>query len=334
MFGVSGPTRRRLVSAIRRSADRPVLSTPGRAHDADVAQAAASFVRTHAAHPGGLVIECPDYCLPPELISEFAASEYLPGDEVDVATVVTVVDAVSIRSDLTDAAPAGFSSRALVTVGQIEYASVLAVVNWEDLPRQELTSLLSMLSHLSPTATIRIDSSGTNLFDGDRRVYREGVTENPGWVRILNGELESSCPFGAFASTESTPTTISSLRYEQVRPLHPHRLARALHGLFEEHRCGRVIRSAGFCHFATRHGVTAQWSQVGGVISFEPLARDGVDEELLAVGQDIAFIGVQLDRSGLIDVLDACALRDDELRAGPAFWDRLTDPFPRWHEYG
>lgn len=46
--------------------------------------------------------------------------------------------------------------------------------------------------------------------------------------------------------------------------------------------------------------------------------------------QELAVIGIGLDEIGLRARLDACLLDDDEMAAGPAIWQRYSDPFPRW----
>jgi G3E family GTPase len=96
---------------------------------------------------------------------------------------------------------------------------------------------------------------------------------------------------------------------------------------------GNVVRSAGFCRLATRPHITAQWEHVGRMISLEPLTSDErlvEGEELLAVGQDIAFIGIDVDQDALAAALDDVALTDDELAEGPAAWAGFEDPFPVW----
>jgi G3E family GTPase len=46
--------------------------------------------------------------------------------------------------------------------------------------------------------------------------------------------------------------------------------------------------------------------------------------------QEIAVIGIGLDERALRASLDACLLSEPEMRAGPAAWQALRDPFPRW----
>ena len=55
---------------------------------------------------------------------------------------------------------------------------------------------------------------------------------------------------------------------------------------------------------------------------------DACSRSFAAIGQELAFIGLDLDANALHDVLDSAALTDDELTAGPAPWARYPDPFP------
>ncbi|GAA5596001.1 G3E family GTPase [Kocuria rhizophila] len=124
---------------------------------------------------------------------------------------------------------------------------------------------------------------------------------------------------------------MSSLRYENVRPLHPQRLGDLLDHRIETGEFGTVLRSAGFCRLATRSHVIAQWNHVGRMICLSPLARDedmGERDELLALGQDLGIIGLDLDVPALRRAFDDAALTDDELAAGPAAWSQFHDPFP------
>ena len=50
--------------------------------------------------------------------------------------------------------------------------------------------------------------------------------------------------------------------------------------------------------------------------------------------QELAVIGVGLDEQRVREELDACLLTDREMRLGPAGWQGLPDPFPRWRMGG
>lgn len=145
-----------------------------------------------------------------------------------------------------------------------------------------------------------------------------------------------------------TDPRVSALHYEQLRPLHPGRLSELLMYRFESGEFGQLIRSAGFCQLATRPEMTLQWDHVRRTISFHlasawdvgsttnrtgasthtDTASDPGGLELLAIGEDLAFIGLDLDHDRLVPALDEVALSDDELAAGPGAWRHYPDPFP------
>ena len=147
--------------------------------------------------------------------------------------------------------------------------------------------------------------------------------DRPGWVQLVNGDLDPR-----FADTR-----VCALRYEHLRPLHPARMERLLDSI-EQGQFGTVIRSAGFCRVASRPNIVAQWDHVGCMFSLVPLAADdqlGGDEELLAIGQELAFIGLDLEVERLRAELDDAVLTDAEFAAGSGSWLSFADPFPPWH---
>lgn len=83
--------------------------------------------------------------------------------------------------------------------------------------------------------------------------------------------------------------------------------------------------------------VTAQREHAGQLFSPDRLAGDdrlADDEELFAVGQDLALIGLRLDPDRLTAALDDAALTDAEPAAGPTAWAEFSDPFPVWQTAG
>lgn len=252
----------------------------------------------------------------------------LPRD-TRLGALLAVVDAAHLLTDLQDpqAALPGWSDmprqrpRSVLAVDQIEHATAILVAGWRNCQRRELNLVLSLLAHLNPHARLTLlhdgPSWGSGLL-GDRR----GVDlSSPGWVDLLNGEHD---PFVVGHG-------VTAFRYAQVRPLHPGRL----HALMEgglEYRYGQLLRSAGFCRFATRPGRIARWNQVGPVVTFDLLLdRPGPEGEQLAVGQELALIGLDLDVTEITRALDDCVLTDAELADGPLTWMTYPDPFPAWH---
>lgn len=249
--------------------------------------------------------------------------------DVTIAETVCVIDAASFFADLlvddylpvAGTSPTLYVARALRTVQCVEHASTILVAEWEDVETRDLSMLLAVLSHLAPAARLRLERDADDAPPAPFSLRRH----QPGWVHLLNGDHRP----------HMTDLRVSAFRYEQLRPFHPGRLHELLETSFGGGAFGAVLRSAGFCRLATRTGLVGSWDQVGQMISLEPLARDehGLSE-LLALGQDIGFIGIDLDAAALTAALDRAALSDAEFTAGTREWARFADPFPRWETGG
>ena len=292
----------------------------------DPAAEAAALARWNA-HPAGVVVEAPAFALMTDVIAALAD----PDGPTQLTGVVCIVDAAHLLDDVmrdSYATHPAFSrqvgrhaAHAMLAVTQIEFASVIVLVNWNELPTDRLSTVMSLVSHLCPSARLRLDQG---IVEPPRSDAAYTVAQGrPGWVSLLNDVHDPLM----------TDPRVSAIHYENVRPLHPGRLQRLLDERIEPGEFGCVIRSAGFCRFATRPRVVAEWSHIGRMISFERLGRDDAlseGEDLLAIGQELGIIGIDLDREGLIRALDDVALTDAELAAGPDAWRRFSDPFPDW----
>lgn len=326
VVGACGPERLRYAKRLAAMTNRaffPASRLAGSPDPAQEATALASWTDPAA----GAVVELPDEVPAPELIGAFADQE----ERTRLVGLVCVVDAAHLLDDLRrdDYLPlrdadsgiaAPMIARALLTVMQIEYASTIVFVGWEALPPVELATIMALVGHLSPFARLRLHRR-TIEHIGTTDPYTPGQSR-PGWVSVLNGDF----------APHMTDPRVSAFRYEQVRPLHPGRLMTLLDRI-EDGEFGVLVRSAGFCRLATRPHVTAQWEHAGQMFSLNPLAGDDRltdDEELLAVGQDLALIGLRLDPDRLTAALDDAALTDAELAAGPTAWAGFSDPFPAW----
>lgn len=280
-----------------------------------------------SAHPAAVVVELPAFTAMPDVIAAFAEAD----GPTRLTAVVCVVDAAHLLDDvmgdnyMTHPAYSRLAGRhvahALLTVTQIEFGSVVVLTNWQELPTDRLSTVMSLVSHLGPQARLRLDQGAVER--PRTGVVYEAAQERPGWVALVNGAHDP----------HMTDPRVSSLRYEHVRPMHPGRLQQVLDERIEAGEFGTVIRSAGFCRFATRPRVVAEWSHVGRMISFDGIAQDDAlseGEELLALGQDLGIIGLDLDHEGIVRALDSVALTDAELAEGPDAWLRFPDPFPAW----
>lgn len=272
------------------------------------------------ADEGPRVIDVP-LVVPPSQAAAMVEEEH--GD-----ALLCVVDARHMVDDLRDDAPLIADAEGLVPLGQpgsralhtaqgLEYATMTVLVNWEQLPTEDLSLLLALAAHLGPRARLRLSRGPADDIAGSRRAAPP-AHGRPGWVAALNGEHRPTMTDGR----------VRTVRYEQIRPFHPGRLRLALDERLEAGECGVLLRSVGFCRLATRPRVVGQWEHVGSCMWLHPLAADEGDP--LSIGQDLAFTGLDIDTLALYDALDAAALTDDELAAGPDAWARLPDPLPRW----
>jgi G3E family GTPase len=188
----------------------------------------------------------------------------------------------------------------------------------------------TLLSRLNPAASI-IRSSfgrvapgqllGTGRFDVTR------AQEAPGWVAEPNGDHVP----------ETEEYGISSLVFRAERPFHPARLWELVSRRLDSGEFGAVLRSKGFFQPASRPAVSGLWSQAGSVIRFEP---SGIRTALpgaavagqLTQGQELVFIGTNLQGATLRAALERCLLDDTEQGLDPTAWQG-EDPFPAWEQY-
>ncbi|MDO3399908.1 GTP-binding protein [Mycolicibacterium neoaurum] len=322
VVGACCPERARHARHLAAATRRALLAAADIADREDIASAVAK-VRWHR-HVAGTVVELPVDVDVIELIGAAASAHA----DTALIGIVCIVDAAHLLDDLDrDDYVSAFGAHAhemtaaaLLIARQIEYASAVVIINWTTLPTDRLSTLMALVSHLAPAAQLTLRGAGLVPAPFESALAEE--QDRPGWVRIINGEFDPGM----------TDARIGTLYYEHLRPLHPARTERLLNTI-ESGRFGKVVRSAGFCRLATRSHTVAQWDHVGHMMALTPLAVDGhigEDEEMLSFGQELAFIGLDLDVDGLRAELDDAALTDAEFAAGPYTWARFADPFPPW----
>eukprot|EP01096_Ripella_sp_DP13-Kostka_P007012 TRINITY_DN2551_c0_g1_i1.p1 TRINITY_DN2551_c0_g1~~TRINITY_DN2551_c0_g1_i1.p1 ORF type:complete len:466 (-),score=199.71 TRINITY_DN2551_c0_g1_i1:72-1469(-) len=337
-----------------------------------------------------LVIESTGISEPMPVAETFSFN--IPGYEAlsDVArldTLVTVIDAPNFLRNFKsvelavdrygeDSVPAE-DERSIVDllVDQIEFANVLILNKLDVLAssmkddeerEDEVKKIEDIIKRLNPSAKLlktsfcNIDISEvleTHLFDFDE------ASASSGWMKVMRGEEQP----------ETLEFGISSFVYRRRRPFHPHRLFLALGGEREEDSLiyaggedvysssakkglqkGTIIRSKGFCWFASRNDIIGDWSHAGVLFDvkgtmpwfgcFTEEEWKEVDEEMKARvltdfdadesikdrRQEIVFIGVHMDRASIEARLDACLLTDEEYALGPEAWASFPDPFEEW----
>ncbi|MGC2939453.1 MULTISPECIES: GTP-binding protein [unclassified Brevibacterium] len=272
----------------------------------------------------GFVLEYADDAACPEVIGALSAAD----SQAVLSDLVCVVDLMCFRSDLEA------EERCGRLVAQIEFASTLALlapvgamaagpIEGDAMADEAgVQEAVDLIAHLAPEARRFVLDGGSVhepvCWDFGQR------PPSAGWTAILNSE---------FIPPDHAERA-SGVRYEQARPFHPQRLQAVLVAALGEGCWGRIIRSAGFARLASRPYVTAHWDQTGTRLMLAPLTAGpylGEGAELLALGQELAFIGIDLDEAGLTEALERAVLTDAELLAGPMAWLEYCDEFPAWH---
>lgn len=249
------------------------------------------------------------------------------GDIARLDTMVTVVDASTFLAEVAkgqalaernlQAGEGDARTIADLLVDQVEFADVLLVNKTDLVGAAAAGAVEATVRKLNPRAhVVRTTNGVVELADvlGTGRYNPVVAAEAEGWEEELAG--------GHTPETEEYG--IRSLAYTADRPFHPQRLSEALGEL------RGLLRSKGFCWIASRASVAAIWSQAGPNLVFEPAAWWSALE--VPAGQEIVFIGIELDRDNVRALLDNALLTDAEFAAGPAEWSGYPDPFPAWGE--
>lgn len=320
--------------ARRLAADRALIMVPAAriAEDHRTVDQAVDLVEK-APDSSGLLLEYPMEVPATEIIGGLAEE----AGRTELRDLVCVLDAAHLIGDLTaegfvplvaerdgeEQVPV-YAAQAGLIVTQIEYASTVVLTNCRHLNGEEMGVLTALISHLSPKAHMAISDGDGNVHGPSPRPPFTVEQAGPGWIALLNGDFRP----------EFRNPAVGALHYEQFRPFHPGRLKELLDYRIGRGEYGVVLRSVGFCHLATRPHITAHWEHVGENLTLSPAAMDHQiteGEDPLALGQDLALIGIGLDAEELLRGLDQAALTDAELLAGPMAWSGFPDPFPEWH---
>ncbi|GAB3922979.1 GTP-binding protein [Kribbella albertanoniae] len=245
-------------------------------------------------------------------------------DQARLDTMVTVVDASGFLRELAvgdrlierglATAPEDERSISDLLVDQVEFADVLVISKADLVSADELGRLEGVLRKFNPSARLIYGRYGdipiAEVLD-THRYDPVMAAQSPGWIAELEG--------GHTPETEEYG--IRSVTYRSSRPFHPERLMDALADW------EGVLRSKGFCWIASRPDVLAVWSQAGPNLTIEPGQKLAPDE---APGQELVFIGVDLDLEEPARRLGPALLTDVELALGPAGWAGFEDPLPDW----
>lgn len=247
------------------------------------------------------------------------------GGIASLDAMVTVVDASTFLGELArgqrlrdrdlEAGEGDERSISDLLVDQVEFADILLLNKTDLISTRAVGTVEATLRRLNPAAKLIRTSHGVVELSEvlGTGLYNPLLAANaPGWAEELAG--------GHTPETEEYG--IRSMTYRASRPFHPVRLEAALTEL------KGLLRSKGFCWIASRPEIAAIWSQAGPNLTFEPAQLWTSTDE--TPGQEIVFIGVELDVASLEHTLDSALLTEEELADGPQSWRRYRDPLPAW----
>ena len=222
-------------------------------------------------------------------------------------------------------------------IEQIEFANVIVLNKIDLVDETGREQLKSILRSLNPNAVLIESSFGvvepSDILNTGRFNFDEAANA-PGWLQVMRGE----------EIPESDEYGIRSFSYSVRRPFHPERLWQLLNARFEG-----VLRSKGFFWLATDPAVAATWSQAGSSFTLGILGNwfsttipagsdlpENVDAEDIPEGWDpvygdrgnqLVFIGQNVDFEFLEQALDSALLTEEESVLGPKGWVQLVNPF-------
>ena len=244
---------------------------------------------------------------------------------------------------------------------QVEFADIILVNKTDRAGAETTRQVTQVIRALNRDAEIVETTHSAILLErvlGTGRFDFIKAQLAPGWMKELRGEH----------TPETEAYGITSFVYRARRPFHPQRffrlITKGLNGVIRSKGffwlatrmdwVGELSTVGG----ATEHEAAGFWfaardrvdqNRIGKRLRTDervsaPLpAADEVHDagEFAAIKklwdpawgdrrQELAVIGVDLDESHVRQELNACLLTDREMRLGPAGWQSLPDPFPRW----
>lgn len=246
----------------------------------------------------------------------------------DLIAVVSVAEIARLLLHEGPAAEVDTDDTSEQLAAHVEFATAIVLTDFETSPLPLANVCLELVRRLSPRAGLySLSTAG--------RLVRHGSTTRPdvadlgglaGWMLELSGRGAPAC----------STAGISTVVFRDPRPFHPERLAALIRdGLEPSSGVGVVARSRGLTRLATRPDQIVSWATAGAVFALGPTGISTWTEDA-PVGQEIVFVGRDLDADLLTERLAACLVTGEELGAGPMLWQAWADPFPRWsvdHEH-
>ncbi len=275
-----------------------------------------------------LLIESTGISEPLPVAATFAVRDeqgFSLSDVAQLDTMVTVVDAASFLHDFCSTETLQDRAQALgvddersivdLITDQLEFADVVLVNKVDRVSAEQKRDVLRVIRALNPHAHLVESCFGkielkevinTGRFDFER------AQQSPRWALELSGKH----------TPETEAYGISSFVYRASLPFHPQRLMALFHSEWQG-----ILRSKGWFWLASRPDWIGEMSQAGGALTHQAAGKwsPGADR-----GQEIVFIGLDIDEAAFRQRLDACLLSEGEFNAGEAHWRHIDDPFPEW----
>ncbi|WP_039939496.1 CobW family GTP-binding protein [Streptomyces himastatinicus] len=274
----------------------------------------------------------------PQAMAAVIADEDAPLRLTGVATAIDpalVLPYLANGDDLADvglaAAPTDQRTIADTFARQLEYPTVIAAVEGTSVDELPDDGDHALLAQLTP---------------GARQVPLDEGALGPALLTGFDVEAAAARqhPACALLPQESDEHGVSTLVWRRRRPFHPGRLYDAL----EDLSCA-AARSRGRFWLADRGDTLLSWDAAGGALCVESAgpwlaalpdaAWEMVPAERRVAAsldwhpehgdrcQHLTFTSPELDRDGLLALLDSCLLTDAEYAAGPDGWKALSRAF-------
>ncbi|MGL4340151.1 MAG: GTP-binding protein [Rhodoglobus sp.] len=279
-------------------------------------------------HRGDVVVELPAQVDPAEvaLLLEQIFTESSTSETASLALreLITIVRAADIRRLLFREGPE-LSDDDYDTSEQlaahIEFSTAIVLSGTEQCAPQQLREIYGLLTKLNPTAAIVTLATASRL----RRRRRPSLClaadlgRRMGWTLELSGR----------AGFPTTVNSISTAVFCDPRPFHPERLAIVIDSCLEPQDVGLVLRSRGLVRLASRPEEVGEWTSAGGILALNPTGMSSWSSDS-PIGQELVFIGQNLQPERIFRALRSALLGDKEMIAGPMEWASYRDTFPSW----
>jgi G3E family GTPase len=264
-------------------------------------------------------------------------------------TMVTVVDAKNFLKDYKKTESLKSKNLELTAeddrtitdllIEQIEFANVIVINKADMVSESEINQLKAICHALNSKAQVVVSTKSQvplNRIMGTGLFALEEAQAAPGWMAVLRGEEKP----------ESQEYGISSFVFRARRAFHPERFMD-----FMKKYGDHFLRAKGLFWVATRPDYIGLLSQAGGICSLDcagrwyaatPAREWPVDEEDLAIlkkdwdavygdrGNELVFIGQNMEPEKYRSFLEECLLTEDEDLAGVSHWRKIKDPLPHW----